>query len=150
MYNCTTNALDEYNSDEEGMRKCKCPPQCHSNNYNYIISQGFVSELCSDFSYNFIGDGITSKDYMEKNYVLLEVFFSSTEYKEITMSPAYTLMPLLSDIGGALGLLLGATLLTIYEVLEFGVRLLNSWCTNTGVTKKSIAPVNVIIQVEAF
>jgi len=32
-------------------------------------------------------------------------------------------MALLSDIGGALSLLLGATLLTVYEVLEFAVQL---------------------------
>lgn len=146
IYTCTSDVLAEYVSDEEGLRRCHCPPQCHSNNYNYIISQGYVSEFFNEFGFQFIGDGNTSKDYVARDFVLLEVFFTSAEYKEITMVPAYTLMPLLSDIGGALGLLLGATLLTVYEVLEFGIRLLHSGLRPRTPT----APAKVRSPVDAF
>jgi hypothetical protein len=39
--------------------------------------------------------------------------------------PAYDFMALLSDVGGALGLLLGATLLTVFEVTEFALHLIH-------------------------
>ena len=57
------------------------------------------------------------------NYVGVQVFFSTLNYLEITVNPAYSIMALFSDIGGALGLLLGATLLTIYEIIEFCFKL---------------------------
>ena len=54
-----------------------------------------------------------------RNYATLNIFFSTLSYEDVSIDAAYTFMALLSDIGGALGLLLGATLLTIYEVVEF-------------------------------
>jgi len=53
------------------------------------------------------------------NSLVLQIYFSSLQYIEMTSKPSYTIMALLSDLGGALGLLLGATLFTVYEVLEF-------------------------------
>jgi Amiloride-sensitive sodium channel len=43
----------------------------------------------------------------------------------IAIVPAYDFMALLSDIGGALGLLLGATLLTVFEVTEFALHIIH-------------------------
>ena len=145
-YTCATRVLTDYVSDENGMRKCKCPPQCHSNNYHYIISQGFVSDFFVDFYEKYISNGTMSKVDVGKDHVSLEIFFSTMEYKEITMVPSYLFMALLSDIGGALGLLLGATLLTVYEVIEFGITLLN--CSLRP--RKKTAPANSIIPVDAF
>ena len=54
-----------------------------------------------------------------RNYATLNIFFSTLSYEDVSIDAAYTFMALLSDIGGALGLLLGATLLTVYEVMEF-------------------------------
>ena len=56
---------------------------------------------------------------MAYNSLVLQIYFSSLQYIEMTSKPSYTIMALLSDLGGALGLLLGATLFTVYEVLEF-------------------------------
>lgn len=80
----------------------------------------------------------TSEDAMTKNYVSLEIFFSTLEYKEIATQSSYSFMALLSDIGGALGLLLGATVLTICEVLEFGFQLLYLSINRTN--SKAVSP----------
>jgi Amiloride-sensitive sodium channel len=52
---------------------------------------------------------------------VLQVYFSTMQSETIINVPAYDLMALLSDIGGALGLLLGATLLTVFEMTEFAL-----------------------------
>ena len=64
-----------------------------------------------------------SKDDLANDSLVLEIYFSSLGYIEITSQPSYRLTSMLSDIGGALGLLLGCTVLTVYELLEFAVRL---------------------------
>lgn len=64
-----------------------------------------------------------SKDYLTDDTLVLQIYFSSMQYLEMTSKEAYPVTALLSDIGGALGLLLGATLLTVYEVIEFAVQL---------------------------
>jgi len=61
------------------------------------------------------------KDYLADNTLVLEIYYSTLQYIEIISEPAYSQMALLSDIGGALSLLLGSTLLTVYEVFEFAV-----------------------------
>lgn len=120
-YSCAEEALYEYPSDEEGLRACLCLPQCHSVHYNYALSYGFVSNFFSDFMHRYED---TPEDAMAKDFVSLEIFFSSLEYKEIATHSSYSFVALLSDIGGALGLMLGATVLTVYEVLEFVFHLL--------------------------
>ena len=59
-----------------------------------------------------------------KNYVFLNIFYSSLSYNDVRVNAAYNFMALLSDIGGALGLLLGASLLTVYEIGEFACELM--------------------------
>ena len=60
-----------------------------------------------------------SAGYLSANMVTLQVFFSKMQSTNVEIVPAYSFMALLSDIGGALGLMLGATLLTAFEVADF-------------------------------
>ena len=40
------------------------------------------------------------------------------------MEPAYTILALVCDVGGALGLILGSTLLTFIEIAEFIINII--------------------------
>jgi len=71
--------------------------------------------LCSEKLFN----NEMSKHNLTDSSLILHIYFSSMQYIDMTSKPAYTAMALMSDIGGALGLLLGATLLTLYELAEF-------------------------------
>ena len=55
------------------------------------------------------------------------MYFSTLQYISIKSNPAYSFMALLSDVGGALGLLLGATILTFVEIAEFGWEIMKFW-----------------------
>jgi len=54
-----------------------------------------------------------------RDIAVLEMYFSEIAYEEITTIEAYDLFSLVCDIGGALGLMLGATIITLFEILDF-------------------------------
>jgi len=65
------------------------------------------------------------------------VFFSDLKYTYIESEPAYTILALMCDIGGALGLILGSTMLTFCELADFLLILAANWIkvrASTGVT----------------
>ncbi|KAF4528829.1 hypothetical protein B566_EDAN015029, partial [Ephemera danica] len=54
------------------------------------------------------------------NQTRLRFFYSDLVYEDITEDWAYSTISLLCDIGGTLGLLMGASVLTVCELLEVG------------------------------
>ena len=71
--------------------------------------------------------------------VLDKVFYSELKYKYIETKAAYTVLALMCDIGGALGLILGSTLLTVCEVTDFLIILAATWIkvrASTGVLRR--------------
>lgn len=56
---------------------------------------------------------------VEKSFIQLEVYFSTLTTEDIQVVSAYSVLALLCDIGGALGLILGSTILTVFEFLDF-------------------------------
>ncbi|XP_064639610.1 uncharacterized protein LOC135495116 [Lineus longissimus] len=82
---------------------------------------GFLAEL-DDFLYEVESFNKTLRidDVMiRKNVLALQVFYQSLSLTEVSKSPAYTWFALLCDIGGTAGLFLGASFITILELLYF-------------------------------
>ncbi|XP_071958643.1 uncharacterized protein [Antedon mediterranea] len=61
-------------------------------------------------------------DYMRSNLVNMEVYYKTLELETITEQEDYDVFSLICDIGGALGLFFGASLLTFLEALDFWFR----------------------------
>ena len=61
---------------------------------------------------------------VRNDYVLVNIYPAHLQYQFRQMKAAYSILALLCDIGGALSLILGSTLLTFIEVLDFIVRLI--------------------------
>ena len=59
--------------------------------------------------------------------VRVQVFFSELKYTYIKSEEGYTILALLCDIGGALGLILGSTMLTFCEFSDFIFSLTVAW-----------------------
>ena len=54
----------------------------------------------------------------------MDIFYQDLSYEEIEQNIAFEFLSLLSEIGGFLGLLLGAWVLTVCELVDYTVLLL--------------------------
>ncbi|GAB1602164.1 acid-sensing ion channel 1C-like, partial, partial [Argonauta hians] len=57
--------------------------------------------------------------FMRDNILELAIFYRELSYEEIEHQVGYYFFSLLCDIGGSMGLFLGASVLTIFEIAEF-------------------------------
>ena len=51
----------------------------------------------------------------------MDIFYQELSYEEIEQNIAFEFLSLLSEIGGFLGLLLGASILTVCELIDYSV-----------------------------
>ena len=49
----------------------------------------------------------------------VDIFYQELSYEEIEQNIAFEFLSLLSEVGGFLGLLLGASVLTVFELLDY-------------------------------
>ncbi|ESN94120.1 hypothetical protein HELRODRAFT_180290 [Helobdella robusta] len=115
---CASTITDKfYQMRNDDPIYCDCPPLCTETIYTPSVTgsdlgRNFVKAMLKDFGPNQTFEEITS------NQSLLTIYLSSLQCTYITTTESYGLVALMSDLGGALGLLLGATFLTVVEALE--------------------------------
>ena len=56
----------------------------------------------------------------------MDIFYQELSFEQIEQTPAFGFLSLLSEIGGFLGLLLGASVLTLFELFDYIVCLIIS------------------------
>ena len=56
---------------------------------------------------------------LEKMLISFEVFFPSLQHTVVSQSPSITFLDLVSNLGGTLGVFLGASVLSLLETGEF-------------------------------
>ena len=57
--------------------------------------------------------------FFRDNFLQVDIFYKEVNYEEITQSPSFGLISLFSEVGGFMGLLLGASVLTVCEFLDY-------------------------------
>ncbi|GFO35318.1 acid-sensing ion channel 4 [Plakobranchus ocellatus] len=62
-------------------------------------------------------EGIDGR-FMRENILHLSIFYKALSYEQITQQEAYDVFALLCDIGGSMGLFLGASVITVFEVMD--------------------------------
>ena len=117
--------------------KCGCPLQCHLPTYPHTVSTSPLSDhflrYMSQMS-QFKGRNLTMSK-LSKELVFLDISYSQLSYIDIQTTPAYDLLTLVCDVGGALGLILGGTLLTIFEFAQLFVQLANEFIVSARFAK---------------
>ncbi|XP_056121209.1 acid-sensing ion channel 1A [Rhinichthys klamathensis goyatoka] len=112
---CAHPALDflvETDSDY-----CSCETPCNITRYSKELS--FV-KIPSKASVKYLAKKYSkSEKYITENVLVLDVFFEALNYETIEQRKAYEVAGLLGDIGGQMGLFIGASILTILELFDY-------------------------------
>jgi len=127
---------------------CSCQTACEETRYEAQVSSSTVSKayaksilpgvapIMQGFSNADLGIEYSTVDDIVDNLMVLEVLFTSMQTSEIKQMVTYVFANLLGDIGGVLGLFLGASLFTILEFLQFVFLSIGKYCCNWGRGKK--------------
>uniref|UniRef100_A0A8C5U843 Acid sensing ion channel subunit family member 4 n=1 Tax=Malurus cyaneus samueli TaxID=2593467 RepID=A0A8C5U843_9PASS len=112
---CADHTLDA--AVEDSQERCSCPTPCNLTRYGKEISmvripnKGSARYLARKYNKN--------ETYIRENFLVLDIFFEALNYEAIEQKKAYDLAGLLGDIGGQMGLFIGASILTILEILDY-------------------------------
>ncbi|XP_064167395.1 acid-sensing ion channel 4-A [Anguilla rostrata] len=96
---------------------CICETPCKLTRYGKelsmvkIPSKGSARYLSRKYS--------KSEEYIRDNFLVLDIFFEALNFETIEQKRAYDVAGLLGDIGGQMGLFIGASILTVLEILDF-------------------------------
>lgn len=112
---------------KEMAKQCKiqCPLEC--DHINYKIEANYMGNL-DNKTVDVVLDGRIVNDSFYQNIldnaVLLQVYYSSLNYIYISQSEKTSFIDYVSNLGGALGLFIGVSFLSFFEVIEIILELL--------------------------
>ncbi|XP_036102834.1 acid-sensing ion channel 3 isoform X1 [Molossus molossus] len=96
---------------------CVCPNPCAITRYAKELS---MVRMPSRASARYLARKYNrSEAYLGENVLVLDIFFEALNYETVEQKKAYEVSELLGDIGGQMGLFIGASLLTILEILDY-------------------------------
>uniref|UniRef100_A0A3Q3X2T3 Acid sensing ion channel subunit 1 n=1 Tax=Mola mola TaxID=94237 RepID=A0A3Q3X2T3_MOLML len=124
---------------------CVCETPCNMTRYSKELS--FV-KIPSKASAKYLAKKYNkSEQYIKDNILVLDIFFEALNYETIEQKKAYEVAGLLGDIGGQMGLFIGASILTILELFDYlyEVRLLQE--IRVYVSYRAEAPIEEVAAV---
>lgn len=104
---------------------CECPVPCEITKYQVQLS--YAQTPAKHFSEVLARRKHVRKDvmrhYLRDNFLELDVYFEEMQVTLITQRQAYDQESLFGDIGGQVGLFLGASILTVLEFCDLLARI---------------------------
>ncbi|XP_077868068.1 acid-sensing ion channel 1-like [Saccoglossus kowalevskii] len=94
-----------------------CPVPCNHTTYPTTMSYAnFPSKSVASSMAQLFN---ISAEYASENYVAVDIFYGRMSYQLSKQTYAMTASALVSDIGGQMGLFLGASVITLMEIAEY-------------------------------
>ncbi|XP_041377194.1 uncharacterized protein LOC121389619 [Gigantopelta aegis] len=75
-------------------------------------------EILKDYMKDFVDSSHVDSTFIRNNFLRLDIFYRELNYEQITQQEAYGVFGLLCDIGGSMGLFVGASVMTIFEIID--------------------------------
>ncbi|KAJ8012865.1 hypothetical protein DPEC_G00047320 [Dallia pectoralis] len=96
---------------------CPCETPCNLTRYGKELS---MVKIPSKGSARYLSRKYDkTEEYIRDNFLVLDIFFEALNYETIEQKKAYDVAGLLGDIGGQMGLFIGASILTFLEILDY-------------------------------
>ncbi|KAI2648837.1 Acid-sensing ion channel 1C [Labeo rohita] len=96
---------------------CVCDTPCNMTRYGKELS---MVKIPSKASAKYLAKKFNkTEQYIADNILVLDIFFEALNYEKIEQKKAYEVAGLLGDIGGQMGLFIGASVLTILEIFDY-------------------------------
>ncbi|KAK1173859.1 acid-sensing ion channel 1C-like isoform X4 [Acipenser oxyrinchus oxyrinchus] len=112
---CADPALDFL--VEKDNEYCVCETPCNMTRYGKELS---MVKIPSKASAKYLAKKFNkTEQYIGENILVLDIFFEALNYETIEQKKAYEVAGLLGDIGGQMGLFIGASILTILEIFDY-------------------------------
>ncbi|KAM9306068.1 LOW QUALITY PROTEIN: acid-sensing ion channel 1C-like [Gastrophryne carolinensis] len=110
-------ALLECERAEKDQSVCPCETPCSTVRFGKELS---MVKIPSKASAKYLAKKYNkTEQYIAENVLVLDIFFEALNYETIEQQKAYDVASLLGDIGGQMGLFIGASILTILEIFDF-------------------------------
>ena len=114
-----------------------CPLECEYIQYDLTVSSlvypsyedfGFKNKgFCKLGQFGYLCPGGTIDYETFKNYfVSFNVFYSSPSYTLLETSPAMTLVDLIANLSGTMGVIVSVSLFTLFEIVEFSLLMIHA------------------------
>ncbi|XP_064611819.1 acid-sensing ion channel 4-A-like [Liolophura sinensis] len=117
LIQCYRPSKAKHQRSIKSLEDCKCLRQCNWDQYDVRVSSGGYP-MEHDLQQIMENRNI-SREYVLKNYLSVGVFFDQLVFTEIEQVPSYTAVDIVANLGGQLGIFLGASFLTLTEVVEY-------------------------------
>ncbi|KAM5126593.1 acid-sensing ion channel 1C-like, partial [Mantella aurantiaca] len=104
-------------SGENGNSLCDCDTPCEMVRFGKELS---MVKIPSKASASYLARKYNkTEQYIAENVLVLDIFFEALNFETIEQKKAYEVAGLLGDIGGQMGLFIGASILTILEIFDY-------------------------------
>ncbi|XP_033631828.1 acid-sensing ion channel 1-like [Asterias rubens] len=127
---CATPTLMQLKSGV--IDQCDCPIPCNYTEYSTAIStarlpnKNVAREFAESCDFDYINEA-----YIRDNCMMIDIYYDTMNYHVYKQSPAITTSALISDVGGQLGLFVGASFITLAEIIFYIARKVRVlMCTN--------------------
>ena len=139
IHSCSMPAREQYMADPSTETSCGCRPECEETIYDVTVSSASINDLIKQQLVRQLNVPKVNSSNVDKNIINLAVYFGEMRYTVVEQHSLYTPVSLFGELGGQLGLCLGASVLTTGELLHLMVticRILCKSCKSNAVDRQ--------------
>ena len=133
QYDCIQRFDQQYQRDEVA---CNCPPPCYEEQFRVTVSSSMwpplnkAAEFLSNLKAAYAKEKMFSNwtvDTIYRNILATDIYFKDFTVETVEQKPAYGLDDFASDLGGQLGLWIGASVFSAFELGAYFMNLITYW-----------------------